>query len=225
MLRRTTILLVAAVVTGCAHEPTYYVQPEPFVGDMPVDLSGSWERDYSIGGDMNQQLQQAYRNLLGTNDLRYPGRRNGGVSAKDIDKLVALARFADEITGQDVLTISQTDYEISVERKDDYAMLCAFYEGLDKPTINNYGAETCGWDRDQLVSNLLLPDGLVVAHRFVMSEDRAQLRVSTTISSSASRIPFTLHRFYRRFEPTESELNCIETLSMKRVCSTGELEP
>ena len=222
--RRFAFLLVAAFATACAKDPSYYVQPEPLPDGIPVDLSGSWERDYSLGGDMNSQLQTAYRNLTGTQDLRNP---NGGygASAADIDKLVALARFADEITRQDTLTILQNDYEISIERKDDYAMLCAFYDGLDKPTVNDYGMETCGWDGEQLVSSLVLPDGLIVSHRFVVSDDRMQLRVSTTISSSASRTPFTLHRFYRKFDRPESELNCVETLSMKRVCSTGELEP
>lgn len=222
--RRSAILFVVVFAAACAKQPTYYVQSEALVDGIPVNLSGSWERDYSLGGDVNAQLQMAYRNLTGTQDLRYPNRANSYVSSGDIDKLVSLARFADEITGQDVLTIAQTDNEISIERKEDYAMLCAFFDGLDKPTSTDYGLETCGWDGNQLVSSLVLPDGLVVSHRFVVSDDRMQLRVSTTVASAASRTPFTLHRYYRQFVPPESELNCVETLSMKRVCTTGELD-
>jgi hypothetical protein len=48
--------------------------------------------------------------------------------------------------------------------------------------------------------------------------------VVTTVSSSTARIPFTLSRFYRKFERLPPDFNCIETLSMKRVCSTGEIE-
>ena len=42
--------------------------------------------------------------------------------------------------------------------------------------------------------------GLQVTHRFTVSEDRQQLRVVTTVSSSRARVPFTLSRFYRKFE-------------------------
>jgi len=45
----------------------------------------------------------------------------------------------------------------------------------------------------------------------------------TTVSSSTSRVPFTLRRFYTRFQRPAPDYKCIETLSMKRVCSTGEL--
>ena len=73
------------------------------------------------------------------------------------------------------------------------------------------------------MSHLVLPDGLQVTHRFTISEDRQQLRVVTTVSSSTARVPFTLQRFYRKFERLPPDFNCIETLTMKRVCSTGEI--
>ena len=76
-----------------------------------------------------------------------------------------------------------------------------------------------------LGQDLVLPDGLQVTHRFSISTDRQQLRVVTTVASSASRTPFTLQRFYYRFEKPSSGLNCIETLSMKRVCSTTDIVP
>jgi hypothetical protein len=74
------------------------------------------------------------------------------------------------------------------------------------------------------VSYLVLPDGLQVTHRFTVSADRQQLRVVTTVSSNTARVPVTLSRFYRKFERLPPDFNCIETLSMKRVCSTGEIE-
>ena len=104
-------------------------------------------------------------------------------------------------------------------------MLCEFYDGVAKGTTSDYGAEVCGWDGDQLVSHLILPDGLIVIHRFTLSPNKKNMRVTTTVSSSTARVPFTLNRFYMRFEPPSSEFNCIETLSMKRVCSTGEIVP
>ena len=61
-------------------------------------------------------------------------------------------------------------------------------------------------------------------HRFTISADSRQLRVVTTLASSTSRVPFTLRRFYTRFERPPPNYSCVETLSMKRVCSTGELK-
>ena len=57
-----------------------------------------------------------------------------------------------------------------------------------------------------------------------MSDDEERLRIITTVASPISPVPFTLRRFYRKFDRLPPEYNCIETLSMKRVCSTGELE-
>ena len=145
-------------------------------------------------------------------------------SARDVSSVLALARLTELITRSDVLTISQNEHEISIEREDDFALLCAFYDGLAKDTQSDYGIEICGWDGEQLVSNLVLPDGLQVTHRFTVSEDGEQLRVVTTVASSTSRVPFTLRRFYTKFVRPPSNVNCVETFSMKRVCDTGEIE-
>jgi len=194
---------------------------------MPADFSGSWERNYVLDDEVNAVLREAFNRLSRTSpDQRNPaGPGIAMASSRDVSSLVALARLAELITRPDVLTISQTEHEISIERKDDYAMLCAFYAGVAKGIENGYGTEICGWDGAQLVSNLVLPDGLQVTHRFTVSADREQLRVVTTVSSSTSRIPFTLRRFYTKFDRPRSSFNCIETLSMKRVCSTGEILP
>jgi hypothetical protein len=129
------------------------------------------------------------------------------------------------ITRPDVLTITQDEYEIKIARKDDFTMLCEFYEGYSKRTESEFGAEVCSWNGNQLVSHLVLPDGLLVSHRFTVATNGMSLQVSTTISSNASRVPFTVNRVYSKFEPPESGFNCMETLSMKRVCSTGEITP
>ena len=123
-----------------------------------------------------------------------------------------------------VTALDAGDKEISIARKDDYAIFCAFYDGVAKTTESGFGAELCGWDGDHLVSNVTLPDGLQITHRFAVSPDRKRLRVTTTVNSKAAPIPFTLNRFYTRFEALPSDFNCVETLSMRRVCSTGDLE-
>lgn len=195
-------------------------------GAMPADFSGSWQRNYVREQSINGALNEAYHQLLRkTQDPALQGRPvPAGPSTKDVNALTALARLAELITRPDDLTISQSDFEIRVDRKDDYSMLCSFYNGQEKATQTPYGIETCGWHGKQLVSHLQLPDGLQITHRFDMSADRRQLRIETTVASSTSKVPFTLKRFYTKFNRPAPQFDCIETLSMKRVCSTGELE-
>ena len=222
------MLILCLVVAGCSQKPVVVDEEMMRVdGPLPTDLSGSWGRDYGRDDDVNAVLRHAYNTLSRTSpDQRYPGRSgSAGPSSKDVTSLLALARLAELITRPDVLTISQNQNEISIERKDDFAISCAFYNGVAKGTNNSYGTEICGWDGEQLVSNLVLPDGLQVTHRFTVSRDGEQLRVVTTVSSKTSRVPFTLRRYYTKFVRPPSVLNCIETFSMKRVCTTGEIVP
>jgi len=225
--RNGIILVLCLSVTACSQQPVIDAAMMRFEGAMPADFGGSWERNYALDDDVNAVLREAYYRISQTSaDQRYSVRPGTAiVSSKDMSSVLALARLAEMITRPDVLTISQNAYEISVARKDDFAMTCAFYDGVAKGIDSVYGTEICGWDGEQLVSNLILPDGLQVTHRFTISADGEQLRVVTTVSSSTSRIPFTLRRFYTRFDRPTSFFNCIETLSMKRVCSTGEIEP
>ena len=64
-----------------------------------------------------------------------------------------------------------------------------------------------------------------MTYRFAISEDGKELRVITTVASDTARLPFTLSHYYWKFEKAAPKYQCIETLSMKRVCSTGEIEP
>ncbi len=136
--------------------------------------------------------------------------------------ILALARLADVITRLRTFTISQSEHEISVERDQDFDMLCEFYDGVAQGAITDYGAEICGWDGDQFVSRLVLPDGLLVSHRFTIAPDSENLHVATTVSSSATGLSFTLSRFYTKFEPYPSQFDCIDTFSRNRVCTMGE---
>ena len=226
MMRTWNVLLLCLLATACAPaRPVIDEQMMRVDGDMPADFSGSWERDYSRGDDVNQVLRDIYYYLSRTSaDRAYSGRPGPAQpSSSDMASIQALARLAELITRPQVLTISQNDHEITVDRKDDFSLLCAFYDGVAKGTESDYGTEICGWDGDQLVSHLILPDGLQVTHRFTISEDRQQMRVITTVSSNTARVPFTLRRYYKKFERLPPDFNCIETLSMKRVCSTGEI--
>jgi len=227
MPRNFSMLMSCLLLAACSQQPVVVQETRYFEGAMPVDFSGSWERDYARDDQVNAVLRDAYNKLARSNpDQRYPGAPPPGLAApskKDTESLFALARLAEEITRPDELTISQNEHEISVARKDDFSLQCAFYDGVATNIESAYGTEICGWDGQQLVSHLILPGGLQVTHRFTISADEQQLRIVTTVASSSSRVPFTIRRFYRKFDRPQSSFNCIETLSMKRVCSTGEI--
>ena len=215
------------LLVACAPAPVVNDNMQKVQGPLPANFEGSWERDYSRGEDMNGALRAAWYELSRTIPDQYYGSRGPvqqGPSQQDVNSLMALARLAEAITRSDVLTIFQDDHEVRVEREDDFALLCGFFNGQAKPTESEFGREVCGWSGSNLVSNMTLPDGLQIVHRFTVSDDHQNLRVITTLSSKYAKVPFTINRFYRRFERPTSNFNCIETLTMKRVCSTGELE-
>ena len=220
-------LLVALWLAACSSAPVVNDDMRRVQAPRPANFSGSWERDYSRGEDINGALRAAWYHLARTIPDQSYGRGGPvaqGPSPQDYASLMALARLAEAITRSDVLAIYQDEHEVRVEREDDFALLCSFFNGRAKPTESEFGMEICGWDGANLVSSMALPDSLQITHRFTVSADRSNLRVITTVASQHSRVPFTLERFYRRYERPTSNFNCIETLTMKRVCSTGELE-
>lgn len=227
----TALLMALAVAAGCGSSPMADDElVATYSGTPAVDLSGHWERDYSRGDDVNRVVDRAFRQLrryspdpaLSNNPY---GPNEPSLSRRDMADIIAIARLADNITRVDVLAIEQDAEEITVERKDDFSLYCTFQDGNAAGPATEYGAELCGWDGSQFVSRLVLPDGLRVTHRFTIADDRTRLRVSTTVSSRQANVPITLHRFYKKFDKPESDFNCIETLSMKRVCSTSEITP
>ena len=228
-LRTVHLLALCALLTACSQQVAGDKLVRSYAGDAPVNLSGSWERAYSRGDivsvEVNRVLRQIQRAAI---DPRLSNDRIGVANTSDtrrkMSRVLALAQLADLITQVDTLTIAQSEHQISVERKGDFAISCEFYNGIAQGPVTEYGNEICGWDGHQFVSRLILPDGLRVSHRFTMSTDGKSLHVATSVSSSAISTSFTLDRYYNQFERPVSEFNCIETLSMKRVCSTGEIK-
>jgi hypothetical protein len=219
----TSLLLAASLcLAGCAHEePILIEDTKYFEGDMPADFSGFWARDYTRSENINQVLRNtAYELGKRTGQYDSVGPR---ASERDMSRLMPLARLVELITRRDELTISKTEHEILVERKDDFSLMCAFFNGVAKPIDSAFGKESCGWDGERLISVQEFPDGLRVIHQFQTSNNRKQLRVITTATSNTAPIPFTISHYYWRIEKIPGKFECIETLSMKRVCSTGKL--
>ena len=96
-------------------------------GEMPADFSGSWERDYSRGDDVNQVLRDIYYYLSRTSADRAYTTRPGPVqpSSRDMESIQARARLAAKNTRPHGLTISQNDHEKKVDGKDEVTMLVA----------------------------------------------------------------------------------------------------
>ncbi len=227
MTNRFLLLLVCACFLGaCAALPPDKAETavQPAV-ELPVDIGGSWERDYSRDDDVNATLQRAYNVLAKSlaDQQRTGSPARTGISSNEARSLVALARLVEMITRPDVLRITTDENVMLVHRGDDFSLTCSFAGGKPRVIGGTFGAERCFVDNGDLVSRMGLKGGLVIVTRFSVSDDGHQLRVITTASSPDSRTPFSLNRFYRRFEEPAPEYRCVETLSMKRVCSTGEL--
>ena len=214
-------VLCALVLAACGQQPAVTDAMRQVDVHLPVDYSGSWQRNYARDDEVVNVLNRTYYELAraATDPYGAPA-----VSQQDGEALLAMAQLAELITRFDIMTIVQNDREIRVERKDDFSMVCRFQDGSAQTVQNAAGAEICGWIGKDLVSQLTLADGLEIVNRFTISEDGEELRVVTTVTSSASRVPFSLRRFYHKFDQPKSDFHCIETLTMKRVCSTKEIE-
>ena len=238
MLKRTTktlrlrsMLVLCLLVAACSQQPTRDIVTRSDQATMPADLSGSWERDYFRGDDVNRALERWFRQLSRAAPDQgfssYAGVDGLGAYASPqyVTSVLALARLADAITRHRSFSISQSEHEISVEREQDFDMLCEFYDGVAQGASTDYGTEVCGWAGEQFVSRLILPDGLLVSHRFTIAPEGEDLHVSTTVSSSRTGLSFTLNRFYTKFEPFGSPFDCVDTFSRNRVCTMGEDSP
>ena len=188
---------------------------------MPVSFAGAWERNYSRGGDIQENVTRLARQLNRTYGSATPNsRRSSGFtsSSPSLGPIIAMARLADSITRSDVLMIEHDIEKIVVERQEDFALTCEFSNSTYQQFESALGSELCGWEGGRMVFHVELPDNLTVTHRLTLSSDGQELNVATTITSPATSTPYTLNRFYYRFEPLESPYHCEQTLSRKKVC-------
>ncbi len=230
-LRAWNVVALWLLVAACTQQPARDVVVRTAQSSMPSDLNGFWGRDYIRGDDVNQALNQWFRRMRrAAPNLRpagLPELDNAGIvsSPRDVQSVLALARLADELTRPRYFTISQTESEIKVEREDDFDISCQFQDGVAQGAANPYGQEICGWDGDIFISRLFLPDGLLVSHRYTVAPQGNELHVATTVSLRYTGMSFTLSRFYNKTERSPSMFNCVDTLSMNRVCTTEEGSP
>ncbi len=225
----TNILLIAGFVclAGCASQ-----EKQLPVGDAKmVDFGGSWELDYELSEHPNDKLRWLYE-VTRSRLEQQAARRDAAVSGpsglinaqamNSLQGVIGLGKLAEMISQATVLKIDQSRDDITVHRENDFALTCDFQK--IKQSASSLGVEACGWQEDQLVFQVVLPEGLIVNHRLVLAGNGRRLNVATTVISNKIAQPFTLNRVYMPFEPGKGEYNCEYTLEHKKTCRLGGSE-
>ena len=101
-----------------------------------------------------------------------------------------------------------------------------FWSGVRKnfeDITGNCGYPEYSWgsddelDRQQLVFEIALPDGLYIVHRLSISSDSQRLRFITSISSNGSA-PFNLVQAFNKYQAPIDEFVCTQTVTRGRSC-------
>ena len=206
--------------------------------DTPLRLNfaGSWEKDFARSDSWEDELnrmmrmrqEQAATQRSGVGTLGGPAVSLGNINLRPGRRgasIVDLARLAEYISRQTTMEIQQDRDQVRIERRGEAPLVCSLEDGPTESFSSAHGTEVCGWDQQQLVFRINLPDQLVVMHRFSVSSDNSVLRLVTSISSRGSA-PFNLIQAFNRYQAPPDALNCILTLSRGRVCSqVTPLEP
>ncbi|MEC8803946.1 MAG: hypothetical protein VXX24_04160, partial [Pseudomonadota bacterium] len=150
------------------------------------------------------------RASLGNLNLNSLGRRGTSI--------VNLARLAEYVSRQTILRIEQDRNEVSIERRGEAPLICTVDHGLRETFSSEHGKEYCGWDGQQLVFIIELPDQLEISHRFDVAAAGDELRLVTSISHRGSA-PFNLIQAFNRYDAGSDGLNCVLTVTRGRVCS------
>ena len=203
--------------------------------DQPLrlDFGGFWEKDYRRSDNWQDELTRKMRLRqeaaarqggnpgaaarvsvppISIGNINLTGGRGRGAS------IVDLARLAEYISRQTTLRIDQTRDEIRIERRGDSSLVCGTGWQVVQTFTSSYGVEACGWDGQQLVFQTMLPDDLIVVHRFSVSSDGLLLNLITSVISKGSE-SFDLRQAFNRYDAPRAEFDCEQTLSRGRVCS------
>ncbi|MEM9387437.1 MAG: hypothetical protein AAGA68_20445 [Pseudomonadota bacterium] len=211
---------VLCLLGACASQPPV---EEIFTQDERTDLSGHWELDYERSDNVQRRLRSLLLRLQkGGYAVADPGGQGVTLSRSrgSLEALVGLAQLADEVTRSPVLEIAQTEFDIAVERDQDFALTCVFHPDRPLSQQGVMSSELCGWVNERLVFQTGLPDGLTIFHQFTLAPDGDQLHIATTLRGPGAASPFTVSRFYNRYEPLRQENEeCSDTLTRGRVCA------
>jgi hypothetical protein len=191
------------------------------------DFSGSWEINYRLSDNWQQQLEQKIAKIRRDAELRarqsgrgrerQMGQVNLGQQRRNSTNIIDLARFTDTITRASTMTIVQNDTEITIKREGEADLACQL--GNNAIYSNNeFGSEVCVWDRSRLIFKILLNQGTLIYHRFLVSDDRKSINLQTRVSHQGSH-SFALVQTFQRYQNNSKHYHCQQTLSRGKVCS------
>jgi hypothetical protein len=186
------------------------------------DFTGSWEKDYLRSDSWESELNRQIRQLMVPSQnpqLANPGFQFGRQRRSTPAELVDFARLAEMISRQSVLEITQTANEVFIEREGDAALICGTRVNVMESFSSPQGSEICGWENQQLIFRITLPENVEILHRFSVAPDGDWLNMLTSISRRGSQ-PFNLIQLFRRFDmPAGGGYDCVQTLDRGRMCS------
>lgn len=201
---------------------------------LRLDFSGSWEKDFGRSDKWEDELGRMLRIRQEQAVRQQAGVSTGGpaVSLGNINlnnsragaSIIDLARLAEYITRQTTMNIIQDRNQVRIERRGEAPLECSIESGPHRLFASEHGSEACGWDGQQLVFIITLPDDLVIQHRLSVAADREELRMVTSIRSG-SGAPFNLQQTFNRYDEPAESFDCVLTLSRGRVCSQAGALP
>lgn len=237
--RRRSAYLPMAVLAGVSFLPQAHaadsqkLQVLDLDAPLRLDFSGFWEKDFRRSDNWQDELNRnlRLRQEAAARQSSSPGsgrrvsvppisigninlNRSRGRGANIVD----LARLAEYISRQTTLRITQNREEIRIERRGDSTLVCGTDWEVEQTFVSEHGVEACGWDGAQLVFQTMLPDDLIIVHRFSVSADGQLLNLITSVISKGSE-SFDLIHAFNRYDAPREEFDCEQTLSRGRVCS------
>jgi hypothetical protein len=228
-LRRAAAVGLLLLLAGCASETR---TPPTVDRPAPKNFSGSWEMNYGRSETANAKVRAMYEELQRRMEqqarvprrdpyYRGPSVSVGANAGSSIKAILPLARMAEMITSSSVVEIKQDDKTIGLVRNDNFTLECDFFKAKkDKDEPNLLGNERCGWDGQDLIFHIDLPEKLDIVHRLTMAADKSELRIATTVSSGDRQ--FTLNKYFYQFEAMAPDYDCQFTLTRGNVCSRAE---
>lgn len=204
------------------------------------DFSGDWEKDFVRSDNWETELQRTVNQLreaaerarraasgnrgasrpairIGPGGSSTPSRGGTNVSTRDTH-LLDLAQLAEYISRHTVMSIAQNENEVRIIRENEADLVCSVQEASMVSFSSDVGSEACGWDGQQLIFEIRLPDQLTIQHRLSVSIDSQSLNMLTTITHGRT-VPFDLIQVFSNFDAGPDSLNCRQTVTRGKVCN------
>lgn len=225
-LKIVLLLSATSVLSACAQSVAPAVVPaasSSSVSFQRIDLSGHWEKNYQRSDDINSKFRlfifDVQRSINAGASRQ--GINGAATNVSTSESLNGLARITEDITKVALLDINQDQNGVSIDREDNFALTCDYFQEAYVQTENPFGSELCGWSGEQLIFQIKMLNGLSIFHQITLGPDRQELNVTTTVQSASVPSPLTISSYYRRYTPPVDAYDCIFTLSRNNVCHQG----